>query len=263
MITSTKPVCCLDLETTGTDVALDRIIQIAYKIFHGEIQATRSQLVNPGFPIPKAVQELTGITDEMVKDAPRFEQLAKLIHEEIHGCDLVGFNLLNFDVPLLWEEFHRANINWDLTKTAIVDAGNIFKKKERRTLEAAVEKYCGRKHENAHDAMADVLATADVLDGQLFAYDDLGAMSFAQLAEFSCMDELDKQPVKRIDLAGILVRTADGIARYTHKKVRGVAVKDDLGYAGWMLRQNFSANTKLAIERVLNEIRNAGQQDFL
>jgi len=243
----TKTLAVIDTETTGVDPQKDRIITFAVLYITPTNTVSRSEImVNPGIPIPPEATEIHGITDADVADKKPFSAYAASLLENLSLCDLCGYNLINFDVPLLWEEFFRCGLGWDLSETRIIDAGNIFKLKEPRDLSAAVRLYCNREHTGAHGAMADVEATRDVLEGQLARYADL-PQTVEELAAFSRMDD-------RIDLAGCLVRGKDGEPTYRHKKVRGVKVKDDPGYASWILRSDFSEETKRHIRRILNEL---------
>ena len=166
----TKPLVVFDLEATGLDLVNDRIIQISYvKVSPGDKEGEeerKSIFVNPGKPIPAFVQQLTGITDDMVKDAPTFKQLAKQLADSFIGCDFAGFNSDRFDVPMLAEEFLRAGIDFDFSKCRLIDAQNIFHKREPRNLAAAYRFYTGHKMEDdfrAHRADQDDEATYRVL----------------------------------------------------------------------------------------------------
>src|SRR5262249_52559852 len=161
-------------------------------------------------------------------------------------CDLLGYNLLRFDLPLLSEELDRCGKVLDLTGVHVVDAGNIFKIKETRTLEAALLFYCGEKHESAHTADGDTEATAKVLAGQMKRYPDLAPMTVEQLAKFSRMDD-------NIDFAGKLVRDEKGEACYNFGDKKGTRLRDDRGLALWMLNKDFPADTKRHIRRILDE----------
>jgi DNA polymerase-3 subunit epsilon len=242
----TKPICFFDLEATGLDTQRDRAVQFAarYRTVSG-VWSFQSTLINPEIPIPPESTEIHGITDEMVKDAPKFRNLADIIHNSMKGCILAGYNLIHFDIPMLWEEFYRAKINWEVDQKLIIDVGNIFKLKHPRDLSAAVKTYCHREMEDAHNALADVEATADVLMAQLDAHDDLFDMDENQLAEFSQMD-------KRVDLAGIIVLNKDGVPVFNTKRNKGVPVVEDQGYANWMLRSDFSENTKQTILKIIS-----------
>ncbi len=244
-----RPLLVFDLETTGTDVAKDRIVTLAGKKIFGEDMAeTFDFAFNPVIPIPPEATAVHGITDEMAANAPLFRDSAKNLLILFTGCDLAGFNNINFDVPLLWEEFARANLSWNLDGIHILDAGNIFKKKEPRTLTAGLKFYCGREHAEAHNALADVEATADVLFAQLERYNDLKAMNLPEIAAFSRMDN-------RIDLAGKFIRNEQGDAIYNFGKQRGLRVKDDPSLAAWMMGKDFTSNTLMHAQRLLKELR--------
>lgn len=247
MLKLTRPLLCFDVESSGTDPANNRIITLHATLMNPDGSGqTGSWMVKPPFHIPAAVTAIHGITDEIVKDKPPFKNVAKDIFRMFLNCDLLGFNLLNFDIPILWEEFYRCGITWDLKSINIIDAGNIFKKKEERTLAAALKFYCKQVHESAHDAAADVQATIDVLQGQLIRYDDLAAMDMAALAEFSKFDN-------RVDLAGKIVLNEQGEPVYNFGKSKGVRVVDDQGFGFWILGKDFSENTKQAIRRIFDE----------
>lgn len=256
-----RPLAVLDIESTGTDVAKDRIISLAVQKFWPADLAdrrnrveSREWLVNPGVPISKGATRAHGITDDAVAYLEPFCKVAADVHRVLSHCDLCGYNVMGFDIPMLWEEFARCGIEWDLARVHVVDVMAIYKRKFPRTLTAALFEYCGREHDGAHNAMADVAATAEVLSGQLDKHADLGGMNVAGLAEYSCDDSLDGEPVTRVDLAGLLVRDAAGVVRFTLKKVRGVAVQDDLGFARWMLKADFTENTKLELRRVMESV---------
>lgn len=260
-----KPLAVFDVEATGVDPANDKIVSLAVTVFHPDgAQFKELWLFNPGRPIPPEATKVHGITDEMVMDKPRFESLAETVHAFIRDCDLCTFNGSNFDMPILWEEFNRAGIQWDTAKSRHIDVGNLFKKMEPRSLSAAVMFYCGRQHDTAHTADGDVEATAEVLAAMLGRrkwhsdlsalwectprflndYAEIGLMEVPDLAEFSRMDD-------RIDLAGVIARNEQGEAVYTHKKMRGVRVLDDIGYARWILGNDFSENTKQEVRRII------------
>lgn len=239
-----QPIVFFDLESSGTDIATDRICSISLKKtdFSGFVTDEFYSVVNPGFLMKPEVIAIHGITNEMAAAAPKFSEIADTIHSFLDGCDLGGYNLLNFDVPLLWEELNRAGIVWDTTHTRVIDVGNIFKKKEERTLSAAVRFYCGREMEGAHNAAADVDATIDVFLAQLTRYSL--PQDAEQLAEFSRFDN-------RIDLAGKIVRNEQGEAVYNIGKSKGVRVKDDPGFGVWMLSNSFTENTKEILRQIL------------
>ncbi len=249
-----KPLVAFDLETTGTDAARDRIVSIAAFRFTDELvleKASKHQsLVNPGIPIPPIATDTHGITDEMVRQSPTFKKIAAKVHAVFDGADLLGYNIRNFDVPLLWEEFHRAGVMWNMDGARIIDPCVIFKAKEPRDLATALKKYDGADHTDAHDAAADALAAVAILVGQRWHYEDIGKMSLDELAAFSCEEKFDGGPARRLDLAGNIIEV-DGVARYTARKVRGVPVRDDPGFGNWMLRNDFPENTKAVLRELL------------
>jgi DNA polymerase-3 subunit epsilon len=243
-----NPLASLDLETTGTKVATDRIVQIGIHYIQtpeGPPRESIDLLINPGVPIPPEATDCHGITDEMVKDKPTFAQVASALMEAIRGCDLVGFNLSNFDVPLLWEEFHRVGITWSLAGVSVVDVGTLYKKLNPRTLSAAVEHYCGREHEGAHSAIVDAKATADVFISMTARHDNLRHMSVDQLAE-------ESQFEKRFDLAGLIVAGKDGRPCYGFGKNKGTAINDDPGFGYWMLNRDFPTQTLMVLREILD-----------
>jgi DNA polymerase-3 subunit epsilon len=230
-----------DIEGTGVNPASDRIIQLG-AIRDGE---KRLWVVNPGQAIPPEATAIHGISDADVAHLPRFCEIADEVEGFFRGHDLIGFNLLNYDIPLLWEEFYRAGIEWDLSMVNIIDAGAVFKKKEERTLAAAVKFYCNEDLEGAHGALADSQAVLKVWGKMLDRYPDIKNMSRKEQAAFSKFDE------SRVDLAGKIVIGKDGRPAYNIGKAKGVAVQDDPGFGRWMLDKDFSENTKIVIRRIL------------
>lgn len=274
----TKPLVVFDLEATGLDLVNDRIIQISYvKVSPGDKEdeeERKSIFVNPGKPIPDFVQQLTGITDDMVKDAPTFKQLAKQLADSFIGCDFAGFNSDRFDVPMLAEEFLRAGIDFDFSKCRLIDAQNIFHKREPRNLAAAYRFYTGHKMEDdfrAHRADQDAEATYRVLMGELDKYDPTTVEEPSQalpndmnvLAEESRMNN-------NVDFAGRIVwedvKDKNGKALtdkdgkplrhevFNFGKYKGHVVTDvlhrDPGYYSWMLNADFTLNTKQVLTRI-------------
>ena len=274
----TKPLVVFDLEATGLDLVNDRVIQISYvKVSPGDKEGEeerKSIFVNPGKPIPAFVQQLTGITDDMVKDAPTFKQLAKQLADSFIGCDFAGFNSDRFDVPMLAEEFLRAGIDFDFSKCRLIDAQNIFHKREPRNLAAAYRFYTGHKMEDdfrAHRADQDAEATYRVLMGELDKYDPTTVEEPSQalpndmnvLAEESRMHN-------NVDFAGRIVwedvKDKNGKALtdkdgkplrhevFNFGKYKGHVVTDvlhrDPGYYSWMLNADFTLNTKQVLTRI-------------
>lgn len=236
-----KPLCVFDLETTGVQVAKDRIVEISIlKVNPDASRESKTWLVNPGMPIPPETSAIHGITDEKVKDAPTFKEIASKVMDMITGTDLGGFNSNRFDVPLLAEELLRAGFDFDLNKFKLVDAQTIFHKMEPRNLTAAYQFYCKKELVNAHSAEADVLATFEVLDAQVGHYDDL-PNDIASLSEISSHH-------KFADLAGFIAFDKEDKETFTFGKYKGQRVKEvfqkDLGYYGWIQNADFPLYTK-------------------
>ena len=244
----TKPLCFFDLETTGTDVSKDRIIEIA--IIKVNIDGSRESLeirLNPGIPIPPESTLIHGITDEMVANEPIFKDKARNIYNFLKGCDLAGFNSDRFDIPLLVEELLRADLDFNFKNTKTIDVQNIFHKMESRTLSAALKFYCDKELTDAHTAIADANATLDVLLAQLDRYSELEP-NVDFLNHFSTRK-------KTADFAGFLIYNKDdqicfGFGKHKGKKVNEI-LKEEPGYFGWILNADFPRYTK----KILTEIK--------
>ena len=262
-----KPLVIFDLETTGLDIVKERVIQLSYiKVYPDGREVRGNEIINPEKPIPDEVVELTGITNDDVKDKPTFKQLAVKICEVFTGADIAGFNSNHFDVPLLAEEFLRAGIDFDFSKCRLIDVQTIFHKMERRNLAAAYKFYCGRKMEDdfeAHRADQDTEATYRVLMGELDYYTEEHQRSLGEdptdrvlpndmqaLADFSKVND-------NVDFAGRIV-WADVNGKRTEifnfGKHKGVPVADvlrfDPGYYSWILGGDFTYNTKQVLTRI-------------
>lgn len=270
-----KPMVVFDLETTGLDLVKDRIIQLSYiKVYPNGNEERGNELINPERPIPQLITELTGISDDDVKDKPTFKELAQTIADKFTGCDFAGFNSNHFDVPLLAEEFLRAGIDFDFSKCRLIDACNIFRKMERRNLAAAYKFYCGRKMEEdfeAHRADQDTEATYRVLMGQLDKYAP-GANEDEEKVLENDMDKLAEfsKTNNNIDFAGRIVwgelkdrngktiLDKDGnpkmVEVFNFGKHKGLPVADvlrmDPGYYSWILAGDFTYNTKQVLTRI-------------
>lgn len=270
-----KPLVIFDLETTGLDLVKDRIIQISYiKVSPNGEEERGNTLVNPEIPIPEFITQLTGVSNEDVKDKPTFKQLAQKLAAKFAGCDFAGFNSNHFDIPLLAEEFLRAGIDFDFSKCRLIDACTIFKKMERRNLAAAYKFYCGRKMEEdfeAHRADQDTEATYRVLMGELDKYAP-GANEDEEKVLENDMDKLAEfsKTNNNIDFAGRIVwgemkdrngkvlLDKDGNPRMTEVfnfgKHKGLPVADvlliDPGYYSWILSGDFTYNTKQVLTRI-------------
>ena len=242
-----KPLCIFDLETTGVHVGKDRIVEICIlKVNPDGSKESKTWLVNPQMPIPKEVSKVHGITDEMVKDAPTFKQIAQKIMEMISGSDLGGFNSNRFDVPLLAEELLRAGIDFDLTKFRLIDVQTIFHKKEPRNLSAAYQFYCNKTLVDAHSAEADTMATFEILEAQIGKYEDLpkdvqGLSAFSHHHKFA-------------DLAGFIGYNSEEEEIFTFGKYKGQKVKEvfqkDIGYYGWIQNADFPLYTKKVLTAI-------------
>ena len=251
-----RSLCFFDLETTGVNVVSDRIVEIAIlKLLPNGNREGKTWLVNPGMPIPKGASDVHGITDDKVVNAPVFKQLASEIHAYIKDCDLAGFNSDRFDIPLLAEEFMRAEIDFDLTRHKTVDVQTIFHKMEKRTLGAALKFYCDKELINAHSAMADTEATCDVLLAQLDRYEELENTT-AFLSEFSSHK-------RTVDVAGFIVYNKDNVPTFSFGKHKGKTVDEILekepGYFGWVLNADFPLYTKKILTALRLQKLNSGQ----
>lgn len=242
-----KPIIFFDLETTGTDISKDRIVEICYiKVFPDGREVEFTKRINPGIHIPEAASAVHGIFDEDVKDAPLFKDVAREIANEFEGCDIAGFNSNRFDLPLLAEEFLRAQVDIDLSRLKAIDVQVLYHKREPRTLSAAHKFYCGAEFDNAHSALADTRATYNVLMAQLDHYDDLE----------NDMDALAKESsfTNNVDFAGRFVYDANGRELFNFGKYKGMFVDEvlarDPGYYGWMMNGEFPLNTKQVLTRI-------------
>lgn len=240
-----RPLTFIDLETTGTDKAKDRITEIAIvKVFTNGVRRTFSSLVNPGRLLSDELVELTGITNEELAKAPVFGQIAKEVHDLISDSDIAGYGVEDFDVPILWEELSREGETWNMDGVAIVDAMGIFKKKESRSLSAAMRFYLNTEMQGAHRAKADTEAAREVLDAQLERYPDL-PRTVPELAAES------NYHGSRVDLAGRMVKNAEGVVVFTFGKFKDKPFHENVDYAKWMLREEFPRNTKMWIRSLM------------
>jgi len=263
MIELKRPLCFFDIESTGTDVVNDRIVELAMlKRMPDGSQLKKRWLMNPQRPIPKEVSAIHGITDEMVAQAPSFKDLAGEIAAFVEDSDLSGFNSNKFDIPMLAEEFERARqqggeVDIDFRKRFSVDVQNIFHRMEPRNLSAAPKFYCGQTLENAHTALADTEATHDVLMAQIERY----AQAFEQEAgeldqkvDVAFLSRISNRG-KTLDYAGFVRENQDGQAYLSFGKYKGRLVSELLeenpGYFQWIQNADFPMFTK----RVLNDLR--------
>ena len=237
-----KPIVFFDLETTGTQISKDRIVEIAIlKVFPNGNKESKTWLVNPTIPIPKETTEIHGISNEKIVNEPTFKELSKEISELIHNCDLGGYNSNKFDIPLLAEEFLRIGINFDMKNRKSIDVQNIFHKMEQRTLSAAYKFYCNKDLKNAHSAEADTNATYKVLLAQLEKYNELkNNVNF--LSKFSQLGG------KFADLAGFIRYNEEGEEILSFGKYKGITLKEiwkeNPGYFSWIQNAEFPLYTK-------------------
>ena len=243
----TRPICFFDLETTGTDVSKDRIVEISIlKVFPNGNKESKTWLVNPTIPIPAQSTEVHGITNEKVANEPTFKQLSEQIHNMIKDADLAGFNSDRFDIPLLAEELLRAEIDFDLNDRVTIDTQTIFHKMEQRTLSAAYQFYCGKSLENAHSAAADTNATYEIFKAQLDRYQEL-PNDMEKLSEFTTRKQV-------VDFAGFIALNEKGEEIFTFGKHKGKKVDDILnqepGYYGWILNADFPLYTKKTLKKI-------------
>jgi DNA polymerase-3 subunit epsilon len=243
-----KPIVFFDLETTGVNIATDKIVEIAIlKVFPNGNKESKTWLVNPEMEIPKESSEIHGITNEQVATEPTFKELAQKVNEMVAGCDLAGFNSNRFDIPLLAEELMRAGIDFDMKNRKAIDVQVIFHKKEQRTLGAGYQFYCGKELEGAHGAEADTNATYEILLAQLDKYPDL-ENSVDALSEFSTHGE-------RADFAGFILMNDEKQEIFSFGKYKGRTVEEvfieNPGYNNWIQNADFPLYTK----KVLREIK--------
>ncbi len=246
-----RPIIFFDLETTGTDNAKDRIVELAFvKIAPDGKREKYVKRINPGIPIPPEVTLIHGISDEDVKNCQTFKQIAHTLYDWMKGCDLGGYNSSKFDLPLLAEEFLRAGINVDFTERHMIDVQQIFFKMEARTLSAAYQFYCNKGLENAHSAEADINATIEVLEAQLDRYTDIGS-DVLSLHQFTHTEEY-------VDYARRIVMK-DGHPVFNFGKYKGRKVEDvfttEPQYYDWMMQADFSLHTKQKISEILNRMK--------
>lgn len=246
MLLLKKPLAFIDLETTGINLGTDRIVEIAVvKILTDGARSVKRKIINPEMPIPKGASDVHGITDEMVKDAPTFKQVAQELKQMLDGCDFAGYNSNRFDIPLLMEEFLRAEVDFEMKNRKLLDVQNIFHKMEPRTLSAAYKFYCNKSLEGAHSAEVDASATFEILEAQLERYKELG----------NSVDTILKQigEDQIVDFARRFV-LENGIEVFNFGKYKGRPVSDVLKsepqYYDWMMKGDFPQHTKQKLTEI-------------
>lgn len=252
-----RPIVFIDLETTGTNIATDRIVEIAIvKIMPDKTKHIKHKLINPQIPIPKVTSDIHGITDEKVKDAPTFKQVANELKQFIDNADLSGYNSNRFDIPLLMEEFLRAGIILEMNNRKMLDVQTIFHMMEKRTLGAAYKFYCEKELIDAHSAEADASATWEILEAQLIRYEHLGE-TVETVLQFTGEE-------KYVDFARRFILDND-IEVFNFGKHKGRSVEEVLKaepqYYDWMMKGDFPLHTKQKLTEILNRSllkKNAG-----
>ena len=244
-----RPIAFIDLETTGINITNDRIVEIGIvKIQVDGTKQVKRKLINPTIPIPKASSDVHGITDEMVRDAPTFKQVANEIKQFIDNSDLGGYNSNRFDLPLLIEEFSRAGITFGIDGKKMVDVQKVFHQMEQRTLSAAYKFYCNKILEGAHGAEADATATWEILEAQIERYPNLGD-TVDSIVKFTGEDDI-------VDFARRFIKDERGVEIFNFGKHKGKSIaqvlKEEPQYYDWMMKGDFALNTKQKLTEILN-----------
>lgn len=241
MISLKKPLAFIDIEATGSNVAVDRIVEIAIvKLLPDGNRTTKRKLINPQIPIPQSIVDIHGITDEMVKDAPVFKQAAHDIKQFLDGCDLACYNAYRLDIPMLVEEFLHAEVEFEMKNRKLIDVQKIFHQMEQRTLAAAYKFYCNKILDNAHSAEIDAAATIEILDAQIERYPQMGN-TVDTILKVVAEDQI-------IDFARRFIYDDKGTEVFNFGKHKGRSVADVLKaepqYYNWMMKGEFPMNTK-------------------
>lgn len=243
-----NPIVFFDLETTGVNINTDRIVEICYlKVYPNGNEESKTMRINPEMHIPESSSAIHGIYDKDVENCPTFKEVAKDIAKDIEGCDLAGFNSNRFDIPVLAEEFLRADVDIDMMKRKFIDVQVIYHKLEQRTLSAAYKFYCKKNLDDAHTAEADTKATYEVLKAQLDMYPEDLKNDMAFLADYSSFN-------RNVDFAGRIVYDNNDVEVFNFGKYKGASVKEvlqrDPGYYGWILNGDFTLNTKNVLTKI-------------
>jgi DNA polymerase-3 subunit epsilon len=251
MLQLKKQIAFIDIEATGANVATDRIVEIAMvKVMPDGNRTVKRKIINPQMPIPQVCIDLHGITNEMVKDAPTFKQTAHEIKQFLDGCDLSCYNAYRLDIPLLMEEFLRAEVEFDMKHRKVIDVQKIFHQMEQRTLSAAYKFYCNKTLEGAHGAEVDAQATAEILNAQLERYPELGN-NVDSILKIVGDDSI-------IDFARRFIFDDKGVEVFNFGKHKGRPVADVLKaepqYYDWMMRGEFPMNTKQKLTEMYTKI---------
>ncbi len=244
----TRPIAFIDLETTGINISIDRIVEIAIvKILPDGARQVKRKLINPQIPIPAGSSEIHGITDEMVKEAPTFKQAANELKQFMESCDIGGYNSNRFDLPMLIEEFLRIGIEFSIEGRKLVDVQKVFHLMEQRTLSAAYKFYCQKTLDGAHSAEIDATATWEVLEAQVERYPQIGN-TIESIVKFTGEDDI-------VDFARRFIKDK-GIEIFNFGKHKGKPViqvlKEEPQYYDWMMKGDFAMNTKQKLTEILN-----------
>jgi len=255
-----KPLAFFDIESTGLNVAKDRIVELSIlKIDTNNNKESKTWIINPDYPISEEAAAIHGFTNDDVKDKPTFKQKAKEILTFLNNCDLAGYNSLRFDIPMLVEEFLRADVDFEVSNRKLIDVQNIFMKMEQRTLKAAVRFFLDRELENAHSAEADVMGTFEVFEAQIEKYkgieftDRNGNVSQPVVNDMVALAEFSSHH-KNADLMGQIIYNKDGDETFNFGKNKGKTVKEvflnNPGYYSWMMDADFPLYTKKLLTRI-------------
>jgi len=244
----TKPIVFFDLETTGINISYDRIVEISIlKVSLDGSKISKTILINPEIPIPPSASKVHNIFDKDVQNAPKFVDVASEIKHLFQDSDVAGYNSNRFDVPLLMQEFERVGLEFDVTNRKFVDVQTIFHKKEPRTLEAALKFYCNKELIDAHSAEADTIATYEILLAQIEKYEDL-ENNIDFLSSFA------QEKIKKLDIAGRVVLSEEGVAVFNFGKHKGLEVKkvfeQQPNYYNWLINADFPSNTKQIFTKI-------------
>jgi DNA polymerase-3 subunit epsilon len=248
MLELKKPLAFIDLEATGMNLCKDRIVEIAIiRISADNARQVKRKLLNPEMAIPSGTTDIHGITNEMVKDAPTFKQVANEIKQFLENCDLAGYNSNRFDIPMLMEEFLRIGIEWDMKGRRLLDVQKIFHMMEQRTLSAAYKFYCDKSLDGAHGAEADVAATWEVLEAQVKKYNQLGNTVDSILKVIG--DDHVVDFARRFCIE-------NGVEVFNFGKYKGRSVAEVLKaepqYYDWMMKGEFPLHTKKKLAEIFN-----------
>jgi DNA polymerase-3 subunit epsilon len=251
MLQLKKPLAFIDIEATGTNTAIDRIVEIAIvKILPDGNRTVKRKIINPQMPIPQVCIDIHGITNEMVKDAPVFKQVAQEIRQFLDGCDLACYNAYRLDMPMLIEEFIRSEVDFDMKSRKLIDVQKIFHQMEQRTLSAAYKFYCNKTLDNAHSAEVDAGATAEILTAQMERYPQLGN-TVESILKAVGEDQI-------IDFARRFAYDEKGNEVFNFGKHKGRPVADVLKaepqYYDWMMKGEFPLNTKQKLTEMYTRI---------